>query len=186
MLNILQVLQIGLQDILSRRFQPGCAIVIPQVLMVCLRSLSIPEQWTFTIACDPRCKWGVRGDHRSCVWGNYVLTCMCWHVAVKGSVPCLVPRMSEAVWLCRMGRRYSVVKLLGGLCAFVVVVVKMVVGTVCWLLFCGCVSWALYGGVQARSSSCLAAELQSLCVVKWLVALCSLLVFVIACYLGSV
>ena len=113
-------------------------------------------------------------------------TGMCWHVAVIGSVPCLVPRMSEAVWLCSMGRRYSVVKLLGGLCAFVVVLSR-------WLfaLCVGCCFAVAFLGLcmgrggQARSSS-MAAEMQSLCVVKWLVALCSLLVFVIACYLDSV
>ncbi len=101
-----------------------------------------PGTMDFTIACDPRCKWGVKGDHRSCVWENYVLTCMCWHVAVNWSVPCLVPRMSEAV---------------------------------------GCVAWVVVGLQIAWRHVCIRGG-----VVKWLVALCSLLVFVIACYLGSV
>ena len=154
---------------------------------VCLRSLSNPEQWTCTIACDPRCKWGVKGDLRSCVWENYVLTCMCWHVAVNWSVPCLVPRMSEFVgyvaWFVVVGLQiaWRPACIRGG-------VVKMVVGTVCWLLFCGCVSWALYGGgggvMLGRQAAwrpgcnrCVSSDCWWHCAVCW---------SVIACYLGSV
>ena len=33
-----------------------CILLFLRLLLVCLRSLSDPEQWTFTAACDPRCK----------------------------------------------------------------------------------------------------------------------------------
>ena len=67
--------------------------------------------------------------------------------------------------VCRIGCRYSVVKLVGGICVFVVVVM-VVVGFVLAVLCCGCVvlgsGGGRGGGFQARLSSCLAAEVQSL------------------------
>ena len=160
--------------------------------MVCLRSLSNPEQWTFTVACDPRCIWGVRGIFALVSGGNYVSTCMCWHVAVRrGSVPGLEPRMSEAVccvawvvairsssclaayvhsWWCRQDGCWhcagcccvvvacswalyegssSVVKLLGGRGAIVVVSSKRLVALCSLLVFCDCV----FLGLCMRGSS---------------------------------
>ena len=59
--------------------------------------------------------------------------------------------LSGVVW-CRMGCRYSVVKLFGGLCVFVVVVM-MVVGTVLAVLCCGCVVFGSGEGGGGGSSS---------------------------------
>ena len=93
--------------------------------------------------------------------------------------------MSEAVWLCSMGRRYSVVKLLGGRVCNRGGVVKTVVGTGCWLLLsCGCVSWAVYGGFKLGRQAAWRPRCNRCGVVKWLVALCSLLVICDCVLLG--
>ena len=90
--------------------------------------------------------------------------------------------LSEVVW-CRMGCRFSVVKLFGGLCAFVVVVM-MVVKWHCAGCCCVAVSWSWAlggGGVKLGRQAVWRPRCNRCCVVKRLMALCSLLVFVIAC-----
>ena len=93
-----------------------------------------------TIACDPRCKWGVMGDLRLCVWENYVLTCMGWHVAVN--CQCLVCTTNVCVVLCRrvvVRSPRCLVTCAHSWCC-------RQVGWHCVLaVVCGCVSWAPHG-----------------------------------------
>ena len=79
-----------------------CILLCPRLLSECLRSLSDLEPWTFTVACDPRCKWGVRDLSRP--WSE-----------VRGRVRlvCCQAFGRQAAW--RLGfLSHSVVKLLGG------------------------------------------------------------------------
>ena len=88
---------------------------------------------------------------------NYVSTRKCWHVTVNGSVPCVVPRMIEAVselhGLSLFGRQdaWRLVCIRGG-------VVMIVVGTVCWLLFAvACFLGSIWG--RGGGGSCSVVKL---------------------------
>ena len=124
------------------------------VKMVVGTVLAVAELWLRFLGSV----WGVQARSSSCFGGRGAIVVVSSRRLV---VLCILLVICDVLLgLCMRGSS-SVVKLLGGRGAIVVVLSRRLVALRILLLSCGCVFLGSVCGVRARSSSCLAAEVQS-------------------------